>query len=408
MPPEAAASPAGRAPSRAETAALAPLLRAAESVRGLRFVRDVPVLVQTRTEITAFVSQSIEEDELERARIFYVALGLLEPDLDVEALLLRVMGEQIVGYYDPDHGHMVVRDDVMIDLGARGMHGTEAAVTLVHEYVHALQDQVLGLGAHDDDERTIDGDNAFAALVEGDATLAMIGMLALGEGGDLEHLTSDPHLLRSLISPEAVASGGAELAAAPAIVRTPLVSRYLDGMLFCAYLHGALGGWSAVDDAHRSLPTTTEEILHPERFGARAPDAIVLPPLPGLEADGFGVHDEDTLGELELSIYLAQGTGEERDAAAGDGWGGDRLRVYTRGAETAVVWVTTWDTEAEAIEAERAFARVRDAVDAARRPAHLVARSGRAVVVLRDVPVARQVEVRAALEAAAANAISGG
>lgn len=398
----AEAAALGRTPSRSELAALEPLMRAAESVRGLRFVREVPVLVQTRSEITSFVAGAMEPAELERARVFYVALGLLPADLDVGALLLRVMGEQIVGYYDPDSGRMVVRDDVMVDLGARGMHGAEAAVTLVHEYVHALQDQVLGLGLHDDDERTIDAENAFAALIEGDATLAMVGLLALGAGGDLERLTSDPHLLASLVSPEAIASSGAELGSAPAIVRAPLVSRYLDGMLFCAYLHGALGGWSAVDAAHGRLPTTTEEVLHPERFGTRAPDVVALPPLAGLEADGFVVHDEDTLGELEIGIYLAQDTDQDREVAASDGWSGDRLRVYRRGDETAVAWITTWDTEAEAIEASRAFARVRDAIPASRRATHLVQRTGRAVIVLRDVPAARHAEVGAALESAAA------
>lgn len=392
-------APAGREPSASETAALEPLLRAAESVRGLRFVRDVPVRIQTRTEITAFVHDAIEADELERARIFYVALGLLDPDLDIEALLLRVMGEQIVGYYDPDHGRMVIRDDVMVELGERGMGGAEAAVTLVHEYVHALQDQVLGLGEHDDDERSIDGENAFAALIEGDATLAMIGMLALGAHRDLDVLTADPDLLRSIISPDAVASGGAELAAAPTIVRVPLISRYLDGMLFCAYLHGSLGGWSAVDDAHRSLPVSTEEILHPHAHGTEPPDVIVLPPLPALDGAGWAMHDEDTLGELETSIYMAVGTDEDRDASGAEGWGGDRIRVYTRGAETAVVWATSWDDEREAIEAEAAFDRVRDAVPSATRAGHRVTRSGRVVVVMRDVPAAMQAEIEAAVVA---------
>ena len=39
---------------------------------------------------------------------------------------------------------------------------------------------------------------------------------------------------------------------------------------------------------------------------------------------------------------------------AAAGWAGDLLVVYTRGKESAVIWWTTWDTDADAEEAFRA------------------------------------------------------
>ena len=103
----------GRGPSTREASVISELMRAAERVRALRFERDVPVLIEDRERITAYVENQIEDDELERARIVYTALGLLPPGLDIKELLLRVMGEQIVGYYDAEEKRLVVRDDVM-------------------------------------------------------------------------------------------------------------------------------------------------------------------------------------------------------------------------------------------------------------------------------------------------------
>ena len=114
---------------------------------------------------------------------------------------------------------------------------------------------------------------------------------------------------------------------------------------------------------------------------------MLLPPFPELEAAGLAVHDEDTLGELELGVYLAQGTPRDREEAAAAGWGGDRLRVYTRPGttETAAVWWLSWDDPREAMEAEAAALRVRDASPAASLPRQLVRREGRALLVVRDL-----------------------
>lgn len=359
---------AGRAPTASERRTIGPFVETAERVRGLRFLREVPVRVQTGAEITDFVRGTMEPEPLERARRFYVALGMLPPDLDVETMLLSVMGEQIVGYYDPERDTMVVRDDILAGLGRRGGGPTEeaeSAAVLVHEYVHALQDQHLGLSALLERERSIDEDNALASVVEGDATLAMIGTLTDAAGVPLRALTSDPSRLGALLDAGLGSPRGEALASAPPIVRVPLLSRYFDGLMMCATVHGA-AGWSGVDGLHRAVPTTTEQVLHPERLArGEGGEPVTLPAMPELEAAGWTVLDEDTLGELELSVFL--GRGADRDRAAGEGWGGDRVRVYVRGEAQAAVWFTSWDDEAEAVEAEQAMRRTPRAAERVRR-----------------------------------------
>ncbi|MDQ3031075.1 MAG: hypothetical protein M3Y87_01560 [Myxococcota bacterium] len=401
LAPDADPGVAGRSLTPEEARAFEPLLDAAQRIRGLRFIRPVPTRVQSQDEIVEFVRAHIDTAELEHARTFYVALGLLPPDLDVHRMILAVMGEQIVGYYDPDASVMVVREDVVAELRRGGdLARDQSALAIVHEYVHALQDQHLGLGEQQHVERSIDGDNAFASLVEGDATLAMIGLIVDAQGHRLSTLTRDPSILANIVSSSPAVAGGAELEAAPAIVRAPLLSRYLDGLVFTATLHGR-GGFRWIDEAFAQPPVSTEQILHPDRWlDHERPEQVGLPEFDELLAAGLRPHDEDTLGELELSVYFAQGTSADRNPAAGEGWGGDRLRVYTREDGTsAAVWFTTWDDEAEAVQAEAAASRVRDLVPPERLASHVVRRAGRALLIVRDLEPALHPPVLAAFDA---------
>jgi hypothetical protein len=326
--------------------------------------------------------------------VVYAALGLLAPDLDVRALLLRLMGEQVVGYYDAEAKHLVVRDDVMLafargdDANAEeGSDLSEARIVLVHELVHALQDQHLKLSEHIKAERDTDADNAFHALVEGDATLAMIGYALEREQIPLASLTSNPAKVK-IFSEQVQRSplAGTELEQAPAIVRVPLLSAYVDGLAFCASLHGA-GGFAAIDRAHAQPPVSSEQVLHPERFAhADMPETLALPELPELAAAGYELVREDTLGELEIGVYFGQGSREVDAKRAADGWDGDRLRVYrSRHQPPAVVWLSAWDSERDAQEAESAAARVATHTGTPAADRWQVVRNGKRLLILRDL-----------------------
>lgn len=379
------------------------LAQDAERIRGLRFLRAVAVTVEQAEAIRRYVASQIEEEELQRARETYVALGLLPEGLDVRALLIGLMGEQVLGYYDPKAGRLVIREGVMGDLegGAGDAQATAARSVLVHELVHALQDQHLGLSAAVDLERTTDAENAFRALIEGDASLAMLGQPGT-VGGGLRALTRDPATVRELARMvERENLQGSELADAPAIVREPLLSAYNEGLIFVADLHGG-GGWAAVDRAHADPPTSTEQVLHPERYAQRDPPMQPsAPELPELLARGYRALPPDTLGELELSVYFGQALPRREARRAAAGWGGDSLRTYVRpGAPGAVVWALRWDDEDAAREAERAAAAVVEALPEAERPSALVARSGTSLLLTRGVPAMLHQRLRRSLDPA--------
>jgi hypothetical protein len=174
---------------------------------------------------------------------------------------------------------------------------------------------------------------------------------------------------------------GEKLDDAPAILRVTLVAPYLRGLQFVAALQGR-GGWPAVNNAHRRPPATTEQVLHPEKYFAREPgEQIEISDNGAVLAAGFKRIEGDTLGELELAVYLGQGRPSGTDDEAAAGWAGDRLAVYSRRSEVAVIWWTTWDDDAEAVQAYRAARSVSPKNSKAR-----VERKGRSVLIVRGLP----------------------
>jgi len=383
--PERATEPRNRLarPATArERAAIDDLVRTAESVRQLRLQRPVTIEIEDGDAIARSLRAQIEEAEIERARLVYGALGLLDADADLHSMFEGVLGEQVIGYYDPDTGRLVIRDDVMAGLaGAFGPEQTqEARLVLVHELVHALQDQRLGLGESYEKERTADADNAFRAVVEGDATLAMLAHALRQQGIPLSAATAGIQQMGDYLDLNALVRGE-KLDDAPAILRVTLVAPYLRGLQFVAAVQGR-GGWPAVNNAHRRPPVTSEQVLHPEKYFAREPaEVIEISDNEEVLAAGFERVEEDTLGELELGVYLGQGhpSGTNEEAAAG--WAGDHLAVYGRGKAAAVIWWTTWDTDADAAEAYAAARSV-----SPKGPRARVERKGRSVLIVRGLP----------------------
>ncbi|MGB5265104.1 MAG: hypothetical protein WBN30_00855, partial [Polyangiales bacterium] len=240
-PSSAGAALAGvaRPATQKERAAIEDLIRAAESVRQLKLQRQVRIEIEDGDAIAQSLRSQIEEEEIERARLIYGALGLLDADEDLRSMFAGVLGEQVIGYYDPDTGRLVIRDDVMA--GLAGSFGPEqvqeAQLVLVHELVHALQDQRLGLGESYEKERTADADNAFRAVVEGDATLAMLAEALRQQGIPLSAATAGIQQMGDYVDLNALVRGE-KLDDAPAILRVTLVAPYLRGLQFAAAVEG--------------------------------------------------------------------------------------------------------------------------------------------------------------------------
>ena len=320
-------------------------------IRGLDSPDRVEPTVIDRETVTKNLLEEFDTDnppeQIAVTERIYKALGLLKPDDSLRDLYLELQGSQVIGYYDPTRKELFIVSDGGGDGG--GLGPTER-LTYAHEFVHELQDLHFDLNGLGLEGLVGDSDRRLArlSLVEGDATSAqtawMIANLTPEELGQVAAEASDPALLEILTR-------------MPSILLETSLFPYQAGAVFVADLR-ARGGSAAVDVAFTELPASTEQIIHPDAYQN---DEMPIPVsvsanLPERLGTGWSIVAEDTLGELEIRVWLRAG-GEAGDVArvAAEGWGGDRLGVLDGlGGASILVWITAWDTSSDAEEFETA------------------------------------------------------
>jgi hypothetical protein len=126
---------------------------------------------------------------------------------------------------------------------------------------------------------------------------------------------------------------------------------YLKGIVFCASLTNR-GRWTAIDKAYRNPPLSTEQILHPEKYG-ETPDLPRKIDFTGLDLpEGWKLAHTNVLGEFQIQLLLTRHAGKQ--AAAG--WDGDSYSILeSPSGSLGLVWRSVWDDESEAIEFATAY-----------------------------------------------------
>ena len=301
---------------------------------GLELSRPVHVERRSRQDLEAYLKAKLDEEfPLEEERYLtrsYALLGLVPEDLDLRSLLLTVYTEQVAGFYDPDSTALFVLDD----------QPAEALGTvLVHELVHAVQDQAEDLGALTHKDRGNDRRTAAQAAIEGHATLVMLEYMMeqlQGAPVDLGELEGFGTQLRPAL--ELVRQQYPALGRAPRVIQESLLFPYLEGAGFVQRTWREQEGRPA--PFGEALPSSTEQILHPQRFVFERDEPLDL----ALTLAGGRVLYSDGLGELETRIMLEE-LGVARAADVASGWDGDRYALLESSAGEALVWVSVWDDE---------------------------------------------------------------
>jgi hypothetical protein len=302
--------------------------------------RPVPILIsatEARARLESHYRERNSAEEVAVAEETLKALGLLPADASLDDLYLELLGAQAVAFYETDTDQLFV-------ISRSGGIGPSEKVYFSHEFTHALQDQHFDAGTIFGDA-VGQGDRSLArlAFVEGDASLLMARWMGT-------HLSPAELGELLVVDPEAQAT----LERMPAILRETLTFPYLQGLILANGIW-ADGGWEAIDRAYGRLPESTEQVLHPEKYAAgEKPVAVPLDAaaLAGSMGAGWSGTREDTLGELQRSIWLRENGVQAQSAAdAAAGWGGDRL-AYLRGPDGAYALVlrTAWDSPADAAE----------------------------------------------------------
>jgi len=318
------------------------LLPQIEEFARLKALETPAVRRSTGTALETYLLEQLDAefpgDSLDRVAAAYRAFGLVPDTVDLRQLLVDLLLEQAIGYYDAVRDILFVRDEAPDEM----LEGV-----LVHELVHALQDQHIDLDSLLHDATGNDARTATQSAVEGHATVAMMAWQFSQMTGSSVSGEQLPEIGPEMAAALSDMSQFPQLAAAPAIVREPMLFVYLGGARLVQRL------WRTQEDHPLPfgdwLPQSTEQLLHTERLLERrdSPTPLRLAQ-PG---DGWRVEYADDLGELEIQIYFQEhlGGGALADRAA-DGWDGDAYALLVRDDERALVWYTAWDSSTDADE----------------------------------------------------------
>jgi hypothetical protein len=260
--PQQASVASSNARSAAIVAATAEVLKETSEIRELAILEPVKSGAQSRAVIERMLVKNLNEQmtpaEMHATELSLRKFGLARNDFEYRPFIIRLLTEQVAGYYDPK-----VREFHLADwLELEGQKPVMA-----HELTHALQDQHFNLRRFENWPRgDSDAELATHALIEGDATLAMTVYMA-----------KNP--LVALAFSRSLTTGVAteQYNQAPRAMRESLIFPYLQGSEWATQLYRR-GGWTMVSNAFKRLPLSTEQILHAEKyFSYEGPVKVVLP-----------------------------------------------------------------------------------------------------------------------------------
>jgi hypothetical protein len=338
------------APGAAQNAAIvsttAAVLKETSELRELSILKAVKSGAQSRADIERMIIRNLDDDttpeEMHASEVLLRAFGLAPKEFAFRSFLIKLLTEQVAGYYDPKAQQFYLADWIELE-GQKPV--------MAHELTHALQDQHFNLKRFEKwPKGDSDAELAAHALIEGDATLAMTLYMAKNPLVALA-------FIRSLGSQEIATE---QFKQAPRALRESLLFPYEEGSAWATQLYKR-GGWEMVSHAFTKLPQSSEQILHADKyFSYEAPQKLALPDFKSVLGPSWKRIDYDVNGEwgyfLILDEFLNKST-ESKQASAG--WGGDRFALYetNKPGETFVAQLTAWDTPQDAREFFDAYAK---------------------------------------------------
>lgn len=321
----------------AEASPLAPSMRAVEEIRGRSFTGPVRNVTIDRSELTkhleAQMAKGMPYSIQEWGRVLR-ALQLVDVEpAKVLPSLLQLYEAQVLAFYDP-HSHTYYSIRQLPKLPA---HATALAdpklleeTVMVHELVHALQDQHFSLASKEKAlMRDTDANLAYHAVLEGEALLVMVAHMLGKAGVDLDEVVKDDAMLE-MITSAAQAEQMLDPSTPPYFAEM-LKFPYIEGLKFVVHAYRQ-GGWKELDRVHANPPRSTREILHPAEYFTGPPKRKAFDA--NVPADALVA---EHLGQFHWRFLAG--------AEAAAGWVDDRVVLYKDGR----VHVTTqWETPVQA------------------------------------------------------------
>lgn len=286
----------------------AEVLKETSEIRELAILRPVRSGAQSRSEIEHMLIKNLNEQmtpaEMHATEVSLRKFGLAPADFDYRSFMIKLLTEQVAGYYDPKAQEFHLADWLELE-GQKPV--------MAHELTHALQDQHFNLRRF---EKWPHGDSdaelAAHALIEGDATLAM-----------MVYMAKNP--LVALAFGRSLTTGVAteQYDKAPRAMRESLIFPYLQGSEWATQIYRK-GGWNMVSNAFTRLPLSSEQILHAEKyFNYERPIKIVLPDVTNLlngtiqQTANSKTRKQQTADNTQQAVVGTQRSGVRRQRSSG-------------------------------------------------------------------------------------------
>jgi hypothetical protein len=340
---------------------------------GLPVLHSVNRKLVTRDEVEQYLTQQLHDDRdakrLERSELVLKKFGLLDCDFELQPFLVKLLREQIAGYYNDKTNTVNLLDWIPPD---------EQKPVLAHELTHALQDQHIHLAkwdqqsdlslaknARQDNEHiaTDEQDTARDAVVEGQAMAVFIDY-ALAPTG--KNLLTAPDLADKMNEAMSDSSDSPTLASAPLLLQRSLLFPYVDGLDFVRAVLMANGKQAAFAGMLDHPPSSTYEIMTPKIYLDHDPVPLLhMPDIHPLIDGGYRPYDVGVMGEFDVQLIAELFGGPEAAKALAPAWrGGIYYTAQSKTAKTrveqnslgslALMYLSRWATP----ETARAFANV--------------------------------------------------
>src|SRR5690349_14430997 len=349
------------------------ILHFASKDTGLPIKKKVKRTIVSRPQVEKYIGDKFKDDadriRFERSELVQKKFGLLPRTFDLHNFLIKLLTEQVAGYYDEK-----TRTMNLLDWNEPDMQRP----VMAHELTHALQDQSYNLekmSKHDEEiekhgledlDALISNDEQStcrSAVLEGQAMIVLLDYVLAPQDGSVQKM---PQIVDMMQASMDKSRGSPVFDSAPLLLQEELAFPYRQGMKFIRDLLVAGGKPLAYTGVLSRMPQTSREIMEPKEYlaGHRVP-ALLLPDLGFLKKD-YEPYDAGAVGQLDVSILLRIYADEDLDKRLSTEWrGGAYYAAGRRGAKPpdrnstahiGLFYVSKWATEAAAQEFAKTYA----------------------------------------------------
>lgn len=349
------------------------ILSFASEDTGLPMKKRVKRTIISRQQVEKYVGDKFKNDadriRFERSELVQKKFGLLPRDFDLHSFLVKLLIEQVAGFYDEKTKTMN-----LLDWNEPEMQRP----VMAHELTHALQDQSYNLEkmSKEDEEvekkglkdldaliRNDEQSTCRSAVLEGQAMIVLLDYVLAPQGGSVAK------------APQVVDMMGAQMEkghdspvfdSAPLLLQEELAFPYRQGMKFIKDLLVAGGKDLAYKGVLDRMPQTTREVMEPKEYlaGRRVPP-LLLPNFDFLKKN-YEPFDAGAVGELDVSILLRIYADDDADQRLSKDWrGGAYYAAGRKGAKppdrnstahVGLYYASKWATAAAAQDFARIYA----------------------------------------------------